>query len=217
MSDSLVAVVADLVEAETSARASTETRAPSGGALIDVEGFRRGDPECFRAVLTHFGQVIRGVVASYTGEPDEQDELCQQVSFRLLTQRTRYQDWGPLRGWVTKLAHNCCRNWCAARSARESALGRYAQEVIPVEESDALLDDPTRLLNYQRFLEHLEHALAAIPARQAQAFRLVHIEERSLSHAARTMSVSVATVRSHVRHAREKLRELLWEARDVLS
>lgn len=184
---------------------------------FDAEAFRRGDPECFRLLLRRFGPLIRSIAASYAQDGDDRDEPYQTVSIRLLTQRGHYEDWGAVRGWVTRLAHNCCRNWFAARKARESAHDRYAARAIPAEESGDILDDPARLLDYRSFLDSLERALAALPEQQAEAFRLVHIEGRTPSAAARRMRVSAATVRSHLRHARIQLRELLQEEKDALS
>ena len=59
--------------------------------------------------------------------------------------------------------------------------------------------------------------MAEMPARQAEAFKLVHISGLSPAVAARIMDVSPATVRSNLRHARTRLRELLHEARDEMS
>ncbi len=218
MSNSMPAGAVHLGDAKAASSASTSAKdSASGHPAVDIEAFRRGDPDCFRILLKRFGPLIRGVVASYVQDSDDRDELYQHVSIRLLTQRTRYEDWGALQGWVTRLAHGCCRNWCAARAARRSALDRYACQVIPAEKSSALLDDPVRLLDYREFLESLDRALRMIPPRRAQAFTLVHIEGRTPAAAARKMRVSTATVRSHVRFAREKLRQLLEEAKNDLS
>lgn len=218
MSDSEEKGAVGFGDALAASSAATPGGKPAAGPSgIDIEAFHRGDPECFRILLKRFGPVIKSIVASYAQESDDQDELYQHVSIRLLTQRARYEDWGSMRGWVTRLAHGCCRNWCVARTARRSALDRYAVSVIPAERSSDLLDDPARLLDYQSFLKRLERALDAIPPRQAHAFRLVHIEGRTPASAARKMRVSAATVRSHLRFARKKLRELLGEAKDVLS
>ena len=215
MSDSVLPGVPGL--ADPRAASSPEARERLGRADIDVESFRRGDPECFRAVMKRFGPMIRSVVRSYTTSLDDREDLYQEVSVRILTRRAHYRDWGALRGWVTRVTHNCCRDWCAARKTRESAMDRYAVQLVPHEESDALLDDPSRLLNCRRFLESLVRALDEMPPRQAEAFTLVHLKGQSPASAARIMNVSPATVRSNLRHARKKLRELLEEVRDDLS
>ena len=114
-----------------------------------------------------------------------------------------------MEGWVTTLARGCCRNWYEARKSRVSAADRYAAQVPPTEESDALFDDPSRLLDYRTFLERLDGAVDELPACQRKALRLVHIDGHSVDRAARTLGTTTATVRSNIRHARKKLRELV--------
>ena len=133
MSDSALAGV--LGPADLHAALPPKTRERVDRAAIDAEAFRRGDPECFRVVLKRFGPIIRSVVRSYAKNADDQEDLYQEVSVRLLTQRSRYEDCGAMPGWITRVAHCACRNWCAARKARKSALERYAAELIPHEES----------------------------------------------------------------------------------
>ena len=219
MSDSVEAGALKLGDTVVGSPASAETAAPvdTPGSALDIEAFRRGDAECFRVLVKRFGPLIKHIAQSYTKDRDQQDDLYQEACVRLLTQRARYDERGALRGWITRLAHSCCRNRCAARAVRKAALDRYGAQLIPVEESDALVDDPTRLLNYRTFMRALERALAAIPSRQAEAFSLVHIEGHTPAKAARILNVSAATIRSNIRYAREKLREELEDARDALS
>ncbi len=210
MSDSAASGSLDLPEALPALSPSEGKKVPDD-ARVDSEAFRRGDPECFALVLRRFGPVIRSIVAAYAKDPDDQDDLYQEVCIRLLTRRESYQEMGAMEGWVTTLARGCCRNWRAARESRLSATKRYAAHVPPTEESDALLDDPSRLLDYRTFLERLERALDELPLRQRRAWRLVHTEGQSVDRAARTLGTTAATVRSNIRHARKKLRELMRE------
>ena len=80
-----------------------------------------------------------------------------------------------------------------------------------------LLSDPGRLLNYDRFLDALERALEELPPRQLEAFELVVLEENSPKQAGRQLGVTNTTVRSHVRHVRATLREVLKDCKDDLS
>ena len=178
---------------------------------------RRGDPACFETLLKRFGPVIRSIANAYSEDRDDQEDMYQEVSIRLLTREKQYRELGTLRGWVVTLARGVCRNWRTSQAARNSAIDRYSAEFPPEEESDALLDDPPRLLQYRMFLERLERALAELPRRQARAWRLVHVEGHSVNRAARMMETTPATVRSHIRHARIRLRELMRDAHDELS
>ena len=135
---------------------------------------------------------------------------------RLLIRRKYYREMGAMEGWVTTLARGVCRNWRNAQTARESAVERYSSQVPPVEESDAILDDPSRVLECRTFLRQLEQAVAALPDRQATAWRLVQFEGHTTDQAARMMKTTPATVRSHIRHARHQLRKVMEDAKNEL-
>lgn len=188
----------------------------SHAASIDSKAFRRGDPKCFAQVLDRFGPLIRSVVNAYADDHDDQEDLYQQVCIRLLTRREHYREMGAMEGWITTLARGVCRNWRTAQAAHDSAVDRYSSQVAAVEESDALLDDPSRLLECRTFLDQLERAVATLPDRQATAWRLVHYEGHSTDRAARMMKTTPATVRSHIRHARNQLREILDDAKNEI-
>lgn len=189
----------------------------SSGERIDIEAFRRGDPDAFRALLESHGHLIRTITASYAGDGDERDDLYQEVCVRIWKQRLRYEHHGSLSGWISRLTHHHARNWRARRLARASAMNRYSVQFVPVQDAKELLSDPGRLLNYRRFLGTVEQALAKLPDRQAEAFIVVHIKGNSPNAAARKLGVSPATIRSNLRHARIKLRTLLKASKDDLS
>lgn len=211
MSDSAASGSLDLRVVVPGVRATKADPAP-----IDSEAFRQGDRECFETVLDRFGPLIRSVVNAYAGDRDDQDDLYQEVCVRLLTRREHYREMGAMAGWVTTLARGVCRNWRNARESRESAVERYSALDPPVEESDDMLDDPSRLLECHTFLEGLERCVATLPRRQATAWRLVHIEGHSTNRAARMMETTPATVRSHIRHARDQLRKIMKDEKNEL-
>ena len=216
MSDAGVSGSLRLAEALPALSTSEATRTPDD-ARIDSQAFRRGDPECFALVLRRFGPLIKSIVAAYTKDPDDQDDLYQEVSIRLLTRRKSYKEIGAMEGWITTLTRGCCRNWYEARKSRMSAADRYAAQVPPTEESDALFDDPSRLLDYRTFLERLDRAVAELPPCQRRAWRLVHTDGHSVDRAAPVLGTTAATVRSNIRHARKKLREHMRDEGNELS
>ena len=213
MSDSTASGSLDLGALVPRGAASRES---SHASPIDSDAFRRGDPECFAKVLDRFEPLIRGVVNAYTNDRYDRDDLYQEVCIRLLTRRTHYREMGAMPGWITTLARGVCRNWRDAQTARESAADRHASQVQPVEESDAMFDDPSRMLGCRTFLRQLEQAVAALPDRQETAWRLVHYEGHSTDQAANMMKTTPATVRSHIRHARDQLRKVMENAKNEL-
>ena len=184
---------------------------------IDIEAFRRGDPDAFGELLGRFGGLLRSIAASHAPDRDGQEDLYQEICIRLWQKRSSYEPRGSLAGWIKRLGHRHALNWLASRASRNSARDRYSEQRLPRDNVTSLLNDPWRLLKYRRFLDRVAEALAEVSPRQAEAFRLVHIKGNSPRRAASVMGVSIATVRSNVRHARVRMREILKEARDDLS
>lgn len=199
---------------------SSNGREPSrsgSDSEIDVKAFMRGDPVAFGAILVRFGPLLRRITDSYARSGDEEEDLYQEVCIRIWQQRECYEEEGKMEGWLATLAHRRCRNWHDQRNRRAAAEERYAAHVIPIQHAGDLLRDPSRLLNHRRFLRTLREVLADLPARQVEAFRLVRIEKMKPKEVARLMGVKPVTIRSHVRHARKKLRRRLKDAKDDLS
>ena len=82
---------------------------------------------------------------------------------------------GPLGGWINRVTHHFCRNWKSAQAARETVQERHATEVIALGEADAVLEDPSKLMERTEFMDDLRLALAELPPRQERTFTLIHV------------------------------------------
>ena len=184
---------------------------------IDFEAFRRGDPKEFEKILNRVSPLVGDIAALYTDNPKDQEDLYQEICVRIWEQRHHYHDRGVLKSWVFKLGHRHACNWRAKMESQNGTIARYSVRHVPREHMGTLLSDPSRLLNYDRFLNALERALEELPPRRLEAYELVVLEENSPKQAARLLRVSHRTVRSHVRHVREKLRDVLKDCKDDLS
>ena len=164
-------------------------------------------------MLHRFGPLILSVAASYTDNVHDREELHQDIAVRLWQRRAQYSGKGALGGWINRIAHRFCSNWRRAQTVREAAAARHAAEALALGDVDAFLDDPSKLAARNEFMDRLRFALAQLPEKQERTFTLIRVEERSVSEAARILGVRRATVRSNLRHATHKLRDLMGEFR----
>lgn len=185
-----------------------DDRLPPG---VGIDDFHRGDSGTFRTVLRRFGPLIMSIVTGYADNRHDRQELYQEIGLRLWQRRTRYSGRGPLVAWINRIAHNCCKDWGRSRTSRAAARERHAAVAIGFAEARAMLDDPSKLLERKEFMVQVRRALAELPARQQETFTLVHVEGRDIAETARVQGVSRATVHSNLRHAANKLRNLLKE------
>jgi len=180
---------------------------------VDLDAFHRGDFATFRTVLHHFGPLIQSIAARYTLNAHDREELYQEITLHMWKRRTQYSARGPLGGWINRVTHHFCRNWKSAQAAREAIEERHATEVIALGEADAVLEDPSKLMERTEFMDSLRLALAQLPPKQERAFTLVHVMGYSASEAARKLETRPATVRSNLRHAARKLRHRMKDYR----
>ena len=184
---------------------------------IDIDRFRQGDPDIFGVVLTRFGPLIRSIVAVYGTNPDDRDDLYQDIFMRVWERRTQFSGRGSLLGWINAVAHNVCRNWVAKHRHRESRETRLTPEIIAADEIADLVEDPSQLAANGEFMNHLSLKLAALPKKQTEAFILVRVLGFSAEEAAAMRGKLPATVRSNVRHAIKKLRRSMGVYENGLS
>ena len=64
---------------------------PKGNVeTIDIARFRSGDPTAFRTVVEQCGPLIRSMVASYVRDPDDRDDLYQEICIRVWEYRAQF-------------------------------------------------------------------------------------------------------------------------------
>lgn len=180
---------------------------------VGIDDFHRGNSGTFQTVLHHFGPLIMSIVAPYTPNHHDREELYQEISVRLWEHRGRYSGRGPLAAWINRIAHNHCKDWHRSRTSRAVAVERHAAEPLALEEVHTILEDPSKLAANKEFMVRLRDALAQLPARQQETFTLVHVEAHDVAETAQVQGVSRATVHSNLRHAVKKLRHLMKDYR----
>lgn len=75
-------------------------------------------------------------------------------------------------------------------------------------------DDPHENAERSEFMARLRQCVSDLPARQADTFHLVFFEEYTTAEVATILGVRQATVRSNLRHAKERLRALMEDFRE---
>lgn len=184
--------------------------------MFDLERFRAGDPSFFRALVEQHGPLVMAIVYRYATDSDHADDLHQEVWTHVFRKRASFEGRGPFGAWLNRVAHRVCIGDHRSRQARAAGRQRYEgeQKMKPHgwEPVDALAQTEEG-----EFRAALRAALAELPEKQRQSFYLTRVEGRTSEVAGQMLGVSAATVRSNVRHAIHKLRELMEDPGSELS
>ncbi len=177
--------------------------------------FARGDADAFEILYRrHELRVFRYLHRNLRNEAGAND-LMQEVWFAVVRNAVSYQPTAKFTTWLFTIAHNRMVDMIRATSRLQSL---DAGETAAVDGS-SLLDslaadpklEPPAEVQSQHEAAALLNAVAQLPPEQRSAFLLQAEGELSVEEIAAATGSSFETVKSRLRYARAKLRQLLWE------
>jgi RNA polymerase sigma-70 factor (ECF subfamily) len=149
---------------------------------------------------------------------DDALDAVQDAMLRLVRSYARrpHEEWPPL---FYRILENCIRDQQRRRAVRArvmawipwSAQEEAAAAPDPLEQLPDPAPSPVALVQTEETLQALEAQLAALPARQRQAFLLRSFEGLDVAATARAMGCSAGSVKTHYFRAVQALRSALGE------
>jgi RNA polymerase sigma-70 factor (ECF subfamily) len=151
---------------------------------------------------------------------DEALDIVQGAMLRLARGYARRptEEWKPL---FYRILYNGIRDWQRRSAVRSRIFGFLpgqragadddGPQEDPIERVASGDPEPGRQLMAAEAMEHLELALAGLPARQQQAFTLRCLEGLDVSETAVAMGCSEGSVKTHYFRALQTLRDKLTE------
>ncbi|GAA5057424.1 SigE family RNA polymerase sigma factor [Thermocatellispora tengchongensis] len=154
------------------------------------------DLDCdeFRAYVKTRGPALLRTAYQLTGHPADAEDLLQSALAKTYLAWDRIQDRAALDGYVRRAMVNINISWWRRRKLEE-----YPSEELP--------EPPAHVApGNEPIHERLEEALDRLPDRMRAAIVLRYYEDMTEPEIAKTLGISVGTVKSTVSRAMAKLR-----------
>ena len=178
-------------------------------ASLIAEVASRRDREAFRRLFEFFAPRIKGYLVRTGSAESEAEEIAQEAMIALWRRAETFDpSTSGAAAWIFTIARNlridAVRKGRRAARTLQDVEAEYAPD--PVESAEA---------GFGRRQEavHVESALQRLPSQQSEIIRLSFLEERPHSEIAALLGIPLGTVKSRIRLAMNRLRELL----DVLQ
>jgi RNA polymerase sigma-70 factor (ECF subfamily) len=177
--------------------------------------FGRGEAAAFEFLYQrHESRVFRYLHRNVRNEASAND-LMQEVWFAVVRGAANYQPSAKFTTWLFTIAHNRMVDMIRANHRLQSL--DAGDDADP--EDSSLLDrlavdgklEPPAQVQSQHEAAALLAAVAQLPAEQRSAFLLQAEAGLSVEEIAEATGSNFETVKSRLRYARAKLRQLLWE------
>ncbi|MFM8286934.1 MAG: RNA polymerase sigma factor [Planctomycetaceae bacterium] len=146
-----------------------------------------------------------------TGDRQFSEDLTQETLLKVFDQAWDYLPTGRFRGWMFRIARNLLIDNFRRRSsdALIRAVAPGAEQESPLLGLAEELDSPLQKADQREIHQLVDQWLADFPEDQRLTFCLHHFLGLSLPEVAEILETNVATTKSRLRLAREKLREKL--------
>ena len=172
----------------------------------------RGDSErAFRVIYRRYWDRIYRLSAGYAKNPDDANDIAQQVFVRAHRSIHRFRGHAQFYTWLYRFAINCCKDWI--KQAHQARCDRR-DEVWWSERAagDGLFGVPTRTesgIEQREAQDALQMALSTLRPEFKSALVLREIEGLSYREVGVALSCSEGTVKSRISRARRQLRREL--------
>jgi RNA polymerase sigma-70 factor (ECF subfamily) len=173
---------------------------PGDGALL--LRIRADDASALDLLLERYWPQVYRYALRRTGSADAAADLAQDVFCRVWERRAAWRPEGSVRGLLFRLARNTAVSHHRRRFARERAAGVFAHLHGGVTVSPLASDSPDLRAT-------LDRAIAALPARRREVFRLRMVDDLSYDEIADAMGTSRQTVANQLSRALATLRQRL--------
>jgi RNA polymerase sigma-70 factor (ECF subfamily) len=180
-----------------------------------MEGVRRGDGRAIAALYDRYHGLVFSLGLRMLGDREGAEELVQEAFLRAWRQAGTYQpSLGRLSNWLLGIARNLAVDELRRRGARPQRSGGDPEEQL-AQVASTSTDDPAEQLAISTRRDEVRRALDALPPAQRQVMELAYYSGLTQSEIAAQLNDPLGTVKTRMRLATQKLRELLREMNQV--
>jgi RNA polymerase sigma-70 factor (ECF subfamily) len=201
---------------------STGQAALAGDETVDdaelVRRFKTGDDDAFGEIVKRYRAKMFSVALSRLRNHADAEDVAQDTFVRAYRGLARFRGESSLATWLHRIAFNLSNNhyWYFFRRHRHAtwALDSSFSHDHQAPLSDLIASNaptPAREASNREFLVHVTVCMGKLSAPQREILTLRNGLDRSYTDIARTLGISMGTVKSRIARARENLRALLAE------
>ena len=136
---------------------------------------------------------------------EDAEEVLQTAYLKVLEGTARFNGRSSLRTWFFTVIRRTAWEQRRRRWTRELLLARWLRQPALA----AVGDGPDVAMRSSEESRALCQALAALPTRQREVLHLVFYQELTIEEAAKVLSISLGTARTHFERGKARLRTLL--------
>ena len=162
-----------------------------------------GDDSAFTTLVTRFQPAVFRWALMFAHDPDEAEDITQEVFVRTYRELGTYRSDGSLEAWLYRITRRAATQMRRTRKRR----GRLALSPGAQPMRDVYTTDPGGRVDRERAASVIRELFAELPRRQREIFDLVDLQGFSPAEAAERAGMKPVSVRANLFKARKAIRE----------
>jgi RNA polymerase sigma-70 factor, ECF subfamily len=172
-----------------------------------------GDDTAFTSLVTRFQPAVFRWSLIFAHDPDEAEDVTQEVFVRVHRQIADYRSDGPLEAWLYRITRRTATQLRRRRGRR----GRLMLSPAARPEHDVYTTDPGGRVDRQRAAAMIRDLFSELPRRQREVFDLVDLQGLSPAEVAERTGLRPVSVRANLFKARKAIRDSLLASHPAYS
>jgi len=187
-----------------------------------------GRQAAYAEIMRRHRDALYRLILGNIADPEEALDLVQETFVAAYRALSRYDRVRPMRGWLSTIALNKCRDWRRRRAARrmfafalpldagsavpEDHARRMFAFALPLDAGSAVPEDhalPDTQAADRAEIRRVAAAIAELPAALREPLVLRAVEDMSQAETAAILGITEKAVETRVRRARARLSEQL--------
>ncbi len=178
--------------------------AGTGGTAVEAAGAETEQERLEREtveIMDQLGNAILRLAYSYLHNMEDAEDILQETLIKFVTTKPVFENEKHRKAWLLTVAANLAKNRIEYNRVRSSEeLNEEIAGAAPEEEEDDL--------------SYVWEAVKKLPDNQREVIHLFYQEGYKTAEIANILGRKEATIRSDLKRARDKLKEILKEAND---
>ena len=162
-----------------------------------------GDDSAFTTLVTRFQPAVFRWALMFAHDPDEAEDITQEVFVRTYRELGTYRSDGSLEAWLYRITRRAATQMRRTRKRRD----RLALSPGAEPPRDVYTTDPGGRVDRERAASVIRELFSELPGRQREIFDLVDLQGFSPSEAAERTGMKPVSVRANLFKARKAIRE----------
>ncbi|HEX2693592.1 MAG TPA: RNA polymerase sigma factor [Gemmatimonadaceae bacterium] len=161
-----------------------------------------GDDSAFTTLVTRYQPAVFRWALVFAQDPDEAEDIVQEVFVRAHRNFSQYRSDAPLGAWLYAITRRAANQFRRTRKRRK----RLSLSPSALPYRDVYTTDPGGRVDRERAAALIRDLFSELPTRQREIFDLVDLQGLSPAEAAERTGMKSVTVRANLFKARATIR-----------